>query len=103
MLFYSLILLANFNPAFVLRVIFLPHLFSKGRNLKLSVKLKINMMLSVEKLMTVAGMESTSRVRGSAGKRPPASGEEKVSAFNFSQAWRARSQLPLVGLPWSRA
>lgn len=54
-------------------------------------------------LMTVAGMESTSRVRGSAGKRPPASGEEKVSAFNFSQAWRARSQLPLVGLPWSRA
>ena len=56
MLFYSLILLANFNSAFVLRVIFLPHLFSKGRNLKLSVKLKINMMLSVEKLMTVAGM-----------------------------------------------
>lgn len=35
-------------------------------------------------LMTVAGMESTSRVRGSAGKRPPARGEEKVSAFNFS-------------------
>ena len=56
MLFYSLILLANFSSAFVLRVIFFPHLFSKGRNLKLSVKLKINMMLSVEKLMTVAGM-----------------------------------------------
>jgi len=27
-------------------------------------------------LMTVAGMESTSRVRGSTGKRPPASGED---------------------------
>lgn len=27
-------------------------------------------------LMTVAGMESTSRARGSAGKRPPARGED---------------------------
>lgn len=47
-------MLANFNSA--LTVIFFPHLISKGRNLKLSVKLKVNMTLSVEKLRTVAGM-----------------------------------------------
>lgn len=35
--------------------------------------------------------------------RRPTNNPGKTSAFNFSQAWRAQSQLSLVWLSWSRA